>query len=55
MAYACVKTHFRKVDAMTLATGPPVDKPRTAEQFYPEVEEGARITEAVCPKDTLYY
>ena len=30
-AYACVKTHFRKVDAETCAAGPPADKPRTAE------------------------
>uniref|UniRef100_A0A452XHG1 Uncharacterized protein n=1 Tax=Aegilops tauschii subsp. strangulata TaxID=200361 RepID=A0A452XHG1_AEGTS len=53
-AYACVKMHFWKVNAVTVATGPPADKLRTAEQFYTEVE-GARITEAMCPKDTLYY
>jgi hypothetical protein len=50
-----VKTHFQKVDAVTVATGPPADKPRTTEQFFAEVEEGARITEAMCPKDTLYF
>ena len=53
--YACVKTHFRKVDAVTVATSPPADKLCTMEQFYPEVEGGSRIIEAVCPKDTMYY
>ena len=50
-----MKTHFRKVDAETCAAGPPADKPRTAEQFFAEVEAGARTTEAMCPKDTLYF
>jgi hypothetical protein len=50
-----MKTHFRKVDAVTCATGPPADKLHTAEQFFAEVEEGARITEDMCPKDTMYF
>ena len=45
-AYACVKTHFRKVDAETCAAGPPADKPRTAEQCFAEVEAGAWTTKA---------
>ena len=54
-AYACVKTHWHKVDTMIVATGPHTDKPCTVEQFYQEVEEGAWLTETTCPKDTLYY
>jgi hypothetical protein len=50
-----MKLHFRKVDAVTVAMGPPTVKPHTTEQFFAEVEEGARITEALCPKDTLYF
>jgi hypothetical protein len=50
-----MKTHFQKVDAVTCAAGPPADNPRTAEQFFAEVEVGARITEAMCPKDTMHF
>ena len=52
-AYACMKTHYPRLDAMLVASGPPEGKDRTAEQFLAGVMEGARITEDQCPKDTL--
>ena len=54
-AYACVKTHFCKVDEERCAAGPPADKPCIAEQFFAEVEVGAQTTKAMCLKDTLYF
>jgi hypothetical protein len=54
-AYACVKMHFRKVEAEVVAAGPSEGKARTAEQFFTDVEEGARLTEAMCPKANLYF
>ena len=54
-AYACVKMHFWKVDVEVVAAVPPEGKARTAEQFFAEVEEGTRVTEALCPKDKLYF
>ena len=50
-----MKTHFWKVEAEVVTAGPPEGKARTAEPFFVEVEEGARVTEAMCPKDTLYF
>jgi hypothetical protein len=54
-AYACMKMHYPRLDASLVALGPPEGKDRTAEQFLARVLEGARITEAQCPKNTLYF
>jgi hypothetical protein len=54
-AYAHMKTHYPRVEAAVVATGPPEGKTQTVEQYLAPVMEGARITEAECPKDTMYF
>lgn len=55
MAYACVKTHYPRIDMRLMALGPPEGKARTPEEFMPDVMVVARITEPCCSQNTLYF
>ena len=50
-----MKMNYRLVETSVIATAPPDGKDRTVEQYLADVLEGAWITEAKCPKDTLYF
>ena len=54
-AYPYVKMHFWRIEAEVVAARPPEGKVQTTEQFFAEVAEGARRTEAMCPNETLYF
>ena len=55
MAFAQVKMHWVKMDAVKLATeGPPAGKEhRTPERYFDDVLKGFRIVEVQCSEDTI--
>ena len=56
MAFACVKTHWTKMDAKKLMTeGPPEGKEhRRPKLYFDGVPEGSRIVEGQCSKDVIF-
>ena len=56
MAFACVKTHWAKLDAKKLMTeGPPEGKEhRRPEHYFDGVLEGSRLAAKKCSKDIIF-
>ena len=56
MAFACVKVHWAKMDAVKLMTeGPPEGKEhRKPELYYESILEGSRLVAEHCDKDIIF-
>ena len=56
MAFARVKVHWAKMNAVHIATaGPPAGKEhRKPEKYFEVVIEGARLVEGQCSKDVVF-
>ena len=56
MAFACVKTHWAKLDAKKLMTeGPPEGKEHCKpESYYKSVQKGSYLAAELCTKDIIF-
>ena len=54
MALAHVKTYWAEMEATAIATQNPAVGQVSAEHYFEEVLEGARILEAQCSKSTMF-
>ena len=54
MAVARVKTYWAEMEATTIATQDPAIGQVSAEHYFKEVLEGARLIEAQCSKSIMF-
>ena len=54
MALARVKTYWAEMEATTIATQNPAVGQVSAEHYFQEVLQGARLIETQCSKDTIF-
>ena len=54
MALACVKSYWTDMKAIIIATQDPVVGQVSAEHYFEEVLEGARLIEAQCSKSIMF-
>ena len=54
MALARVKTYWAEMEATAIATQSPVVGQASAEHYFEEVLEGARLIEAQCSKSIMF-